>query len=68
MLATRGSISHNGVDIPGVVSVYDRPSCVLLSHQTVCVTSGVQLCHRSEEDALVGRTYFDEGVLELARH
>jgi hypothetical protein len=37
MLATRRSISHDGVGIPGVVSVYDRPRCVLLSRQTGCV-------------------------------
>jgi hypothetical protein len=41
MLAIGGSISQDGVHIPGVVSVYDRPSCVLLSRQTVSVRSEV---------------------------
>jgi hypothetical protein len=63
MLATRRSIGHDGVDIPGVVRVYDRPSCVLLSCQTACVRSEVQLCHHSGEDAAVERTYFGEGIL-----
>jgi hypothetical protein len=43
MLATRRSISHDGVGIPGVVGVYDRPRCVLLSRQTGRVLGAKQI-------------------------
>jgi hypothetical protein len=37
MLAVWGSVRQDTVNVPGVVSIYDRPSCLLLSYKTAYV-------------------------------
>jgi hypothetical protein len=37
MLAVWGSVRQNTVNVPGVVSIYDRPNCLLLSFKTAYV-------------------------------
>ena len=74
MLAIRRSIGHDLVDVPRIVSFYDRPSCVLLSHQTVDVR---RVVHSSESSTgyifgilrgvLVAKTYVGM-VLVSARY
>jgi hypothetical protein len=38
MLAVWGSVRQDSVNVPGVVSIYDRPNCLLLSHKTAYVS------------------------------
>ena len=76
MLAIHSSISQDAVDVPSIVSIYYRPGCTLLSHQTACISCEVVICHSSGEyrthnveNVPVERTYFGGGVvLASVRH
>jgi hypothetical protein len=76
MLTIGGSISWNGFNVPSIVSVYDRPSRVSLSWQTMYVSSEAELGHRrgdcvyyAVKDLFLENTYFDKPeVVALTKH